>query len=82
MTVKGGKTWTKRMIFHSEPNCWLERAITELESRPQEETRGRKPLDLTDEEKDKRTKILMRRASIMQRFRNTAMYSDSNTQCG
>lgn len=68
MTVGGGKIWTKRMLFHSEPNCWLIRAIAELESKPTLETRGRKAKNLTDPAKEQRNKILRRRASVMQRL--------------
>jgi hypothetical protein len=68
MKVRSGKTWTKRMIFHASPNCWVERAIAEIESKPQIENRGRKPLQLNDELKDARNKVLRRRASVMQRL--------------
>ena len=68
MKLKSGRTWTKRMIFHAEPNCWLERAIAELESRPVVETRGRKTLSLSDPVKEARNKILRRRASVIQRL--------------
>lgn len=63
------KTWTKTMHFHAQtPNCWLERAIMELESRPVIETRGRKPDAMGDEMKERRRKILRRRASVVQRI--------------
>lgn len=69
MPVRGGKVWTKRMIFHATPiNCWLDRAIAEIESRPFVETRGKPPLNLSDPDKEKRCKILMRRASVVQRL--------------
>lgn len=68
MRVGGGKIWTKRMLFHTVPNCWLDRAIAELESKPVLETRGRKPKNLTDPAKKQRNKILRRRASVLQRL--------------
>ena len=61
-------TWTKVMHFH--PNCWVERAIVELETRPYSENRGRRPDVLSDETKLARQKILRRRASVMQRINN------------
>lgn len=71
----GSKMWTKRMLFHAEPkNCWLERAIAEISSRPILETRGRKnkstnPIyHMNDPMKEARNKILRRRASVMQRL--------------
>lgn len=68
MPVRGGKVWTKRMLFHTEPNCWLDRAIAELESKPVLETRGRKANALSDNVKEQRNKILRRRASVVQRL--------------
>ena len=68
MPVRGGKIWTKRMLFHTVPNCWLNRAIAELESRSVLETRGRKANNLNDSAKEARNKILRRRASIVQRI--------------
>jgi len=68
MPIKNGKVWTKRMLFHSEPNCWLDRAIAELDSRPVLETRGRNSNNLTDVAKEMRNKILRRRASVIQRL--------------
>jgi len=73
MPVRGGKVWTKRMLFH--PNCWLERAIAELESKPRLETRGRKANALSDPNKEMRNKILRRRASVVQRL-DKEMYGE------
>lgn len=64
----GSKLWTRRMLFHTIPNCWLKRAIAELKSRPVLETRGRKATALSDPVKEQRNKILRRRASIIQRM--------------
>lgn len=67
-----GKTWVKKMFFHArEPNCWLDRAIAELETRQVVETRGRKRNAISDENREIREKILRRRASVMQRLRMT-----------
>ena len=69
MKVRGGKTWTKKMLFHAFPiNCWLDRAIAEIESRPTIETKGRKSNALSDPVKEARNKILRRRASVVQRI--------------
>ena len=68
MKLKSGKVWTKKMLFHAEPNCWLNRAIAELESRPTIERRGRVANSISDPVKEKRNKILRRRASIVQRI--------------
>lgn len=63
------RTWTKQMHFHiEEPNCWLERAKTELATRTYVERRGRKADCISDERKVLRQKILRRRASVMQRI--------------
>lgn len=64
-----GKTWTKKMFFHArEPNCWLDRAIAELETRLVVETRGRRRNQISDADRDVRERILRRRASVMQRL--------------
>ena len=64
------RTWTKAMHFHAQnPNCWLDRAIKELESRTYVERRGRKGDVISDSNKIERQKILRRRASVMQRIK-------------
>ena len=64
------KIWTKTMHFHAKnPNCWLDRAIRELELRPYVERRGRKPDALSDEDRTARLRILRRRSSAMSRLR-------------
>ena len=71
MKLKSGKTWKKIMHFHAtNPSCWVDRAITVLETKPFTETRGRKPDALSDVVKTARQKILRRRASVMQRISN------------
>ena len=63
------RVWKKRMHFHAkEPYCWVERAITELALRPRVENRGGVALDISDEVREKRNKVLRRRASVMQRI--------------
>ncbi len=72
MNTKSGKNWVKRMHFciHEDgTSCWVERAIQELRSRPQTETRGRKKADISDVDKTQRIKIMTRRAATMQRMR-------------
>ena len=65
-----GKTWVKRMSFHArEPNCWLDRAVAELETRVVVETRGRKRNQISDDNREVRERLLRRRASVMQRIR-------------
>jgi hypothetical protein len=72
MNVKGDRHWQKHLSFHSgwngQPNCWMERAVTEIESRPYVERRGRHRAVITDECREIRTKLLRRRGSIMQRI--------------
>jgi len=70
MKLKTGRTWVKKMVFHAkEPNCWLDRAVAEIESRVVVETRGRKRAAISDEDREVRERILRRRASVMQRLR-------------
>ena len=69
MKLRSGKSWLKQMSFHAqEPNCWLDRAIAELETRPIVETRGRKANVISDTDREAREKILRRRASVTQRL--------------
>src|SRR3989304_2466875 len=64
------RTWTKRMRLHAKkPYCWVERAVTEVSSRPAPlETRGRHSLEMSDEVKSLRLKVMRRRASAKQRL--------------
>lgn len=59
--------WKFFMRFH--PQCWIDQAIAALEKRGIVETRGRKKLEMSDEVRGARLKIMMRRASIVQRIR-------------
>lgn len=71
MLLKGSeKKWRKQMYFHAKrPSCWVDRAIQELESRPKAaETRGRNALLIPDEMREKRLKVMRRRASYKQRL--------------
>ncbi len=73
MKVANGKTWWKRMVFHSGygggKNCWLDRAVAEIELHPPIETRGRKRGVISDENRVIRVKLLRRHAAVMQRLR-------------
>lgn len=68
MQMRNGRSWSKKMLFHAEPDCWMERAKAEIRSRPQIELRGRKALALSDEKKEERNRILRQRGSVMQRL--------------
>lgn len=62
-------TWTKAMHFHAkEPYCWIEQGIIQIGLRPRSENRGRRPDNISDNNKLMRQKILRRRASVMQRI--------------
>ncbi len=60
------KTWQKKMLFH--PQCWIDRAVAELSTKHIVETRGRKRNQISDDDREKREKILRRRASFVQRL--------------
>lgn len=67
--MNSGRNWSKRMMFHAEePSCWLDRAKAEISSRPFVETRGRKLMTISDDDRVVRGKLLRRRASVMQRL--------------
>jgi len=59
--------WAFTWRFHTQ--CWIDQAIAALEKREIVETRGRKKLEMTDEIRAARLKILMRRAAVTQRIR-------------
>lgn len=68
--LRSGRTWQKRRIYH--PQCWIDQAVAEIERRPVVETRGgwgSSRIKLADDVKAARTKILMRRASVLQRIK-------------
>lgn len=65
MKVKS-RFWEKKMLFH--PQCWIDRAVAELETKFIVETRGKERMQLSDDDRVKRVKILARRASMMQRL--------------
>ena len=67
MKTPGGKMWMKENHFH--PQCWLDRGIAEIESRPVVETRGRRRLTMTDDVRKERLRLMGQRASVMQRLR-------------
>lgn len=60
--------------------CWIEEALSYLQEHPYEAAAGRRKLDLTDEEKKLRRKLLARRASIRQRIRKWEEIADERTQ--
>ena len=55
--------------MHFHPQCWIDQAIASLSSRRIAETRGRKRLEITDEMREARLKVLRRRAAVVQRIR-------------
>jgi len=65
----GRRHWTLRYYWH--PQCWVEQALAYLDS-PEAERfeakRGRKPIQLSPEDKAARFKILARRARVVQRL--------------
>ena len=67
MKLRGGKTGWKRKSYH--PQCWIDQAVAEIESRVVVETRGKKRLEMTDGSKAVRFAILRRRASVTQRIK-------------
>jgi len=67
MKLKTGKTWWYRRSFHIQ--CWIDQGIAAIESKPVVETRGRKRAIITDPDRVKRTSILRRRASVVQRLK-------------
>jgi len=62
------RVWTVYLRWH--PQCWIDQAIRKLEKLPVMENRGRKSLGLSDETREARVKIMMRRAAVVQRIRN------------
>jgi hypothetical protein len=69
----GGKKWVKRFKWHIANSqnqcCWITDQMKRLKQNPTSETRGRKMLLLTPEQKQSRLSILRRRARVMQRLR-------------
>lgn len=49
--------------------CWIDQAVAALEKITVVETRGRKKVAMPDADREKRTSILRRRASVVQRIR-------------
>ena len=72
-----GKVWRNRegearrwaIKLHWHVDCWVEQGKRSLDLQPKPETRGRKKLAMSDDNKSKRVKILMRRAAILQRMK-------------
>ncbi len=61
------KRFVTVLFFH--PQCWIEQGIEAAKKRPAVENRGRHRTAMLDEVREKRIKILRRRASIVQRIR-------------
>jgi hypothetical protein len=59
--------WRIRIKWH--PDCWIEQGIEALSKTPVIENRGRQRMSLSDEDREKRLKILRRRASVLQRIK-------------
>lgn len=59
--------WQFNLKFH--PQCWIDQAVASIEARPVVETRGRKKVEMADDVRAARLKILMRRASVTQRIK-------------
>lgn len=49
--------------------CWVEQGVAEVSKRVIVETRGKRKLELSEEDKIARFKILRRRAAVVQRIR-------------
>lgn len=64
-----GVSQSWRFYMHFHPQCWIDQAIASLSSRRIAETRGRKRLEITDEMREARLKVLRRRAAVVQRIR-------------
>ena len=68
----GGKKWMKEKSYHVD--CWVAEACEKLDRQVHVETRGRKTIPRTDEDRGERVKIMRRRAAVIQRMKKeTAM---------
>jgi len=68
------RRFVKRFRWHAQKGdekkcCWLEQALNNLANNPYIETRGRKRLVLPPEIREKRLKVLRRRAKVVQQLR-------------
>jgi len=66
------RKWMVFFRYHAEKDgkcCYIEQAKAALERREIVETRGKKKLPITDEMKAARRRVLLRRASVLQRIR-------------
>jgi len=73
---EGGEArrWVKNFRWHAQKgegqvNCWLAAGLDYLSTHPVVETRGRRQLQLTKEQKEARLKILRQRARLVQKLR-------------
>ena len=73
------RRWRIDKFWH--PDCWMKNAKQAIDERqPLPETRGRKKLNLSPEAAEKRRKVLMRRASVMQRLRDEMDNGECNVE--
>lgn len=79
MKTRGGKNWQKQRSFH--PQCWIDRAVAEIERRVVTETRGRQRMAITDVHREARLKILRKRAAIVQRIRQALAVTNYALVC-
>ncbi len=68
-TVKDGKMQRWWFHRHYHPQCWIDQGIAAVKKIVITETRGGKKLDMPDDVREARLKIMMRRASVIQRIR-------------
>lgn len=59
--------WRFNRYWH--PECWIIQAKQKVEGKEYQETRGCKKMEIGEEDRKKRFKILARRASVLQRIK-------------
>lgn len=64
---KDGKMWIRKLYWI--PDHWLAQAVQSVDRTPHIESRGRKRLLMSPEDKVARQKIIMKKASVVQRIR-------------
>ncbi len=67
--------WLVKKYFH--PNCWIEQGKEAVMKNPKTDNRGKKRMVISDEDRKKRLRILVRRASVIQRLKKA--YEDEDT---
>jgi hypothetical protein len=76
MRIKSGQKWMKEKSYHVD--CWVAEARETLDRRVHVETRGRKTIPRTDEDRSERIKILRRRAAVVQRLKHETEMGGGN----